>query len=704
MEHATTPAGGRVPADRALLAAGAKHAAAAVEGLSQPAAAIDAAVGALHEAVGGVLPSVFVLEHGRLWLVAQRGYAVVPDGIRIERGVMGRAVRLGVPQHAPDVRSDPDYVGALPGIGSELALPLRVGQLVVGALNIESELVLPEDAAELLEPLIAELSPLTEALRKSRKLDLPALARLFVHLGSLRDPDEIAGIAAASLSKVLPVESTQVVVWNERGAPVELASWRSDDAGRGLLGLAELDAARTLVDPTVVCQLLDLAGRHGDTGPALVWLPLRANGVEIGALVAASLSDEHVDPVDLDTAAVLAAHVAASLDAAFAFQREHRSAVTDSLTGVLNRRGLEERLDYEVSVAQARRLPLSLLVIDCDDFKEINDRAGHEFGDSLLREVAHFLERAVPPGAAAARLGGDEFVVMLPRAGADDAADLGGEIRRTLADGLTDAGYPLRISAGISTYPFDGATATALLRAADQALYSAKDAGKDRVASFRDVLRPDAVFEAPLGRAADARRRARAEGSVLAEIVSAAAAIDREDTAEGVCNRLCKALVFAVGVTACSVSTVVGEHLVGVSRHSLRDVGLGDDAAYRIADFPLTRETLRTGEPHGVSFLDADVEPAVAFVLREFGMNATLMLPLCPDGEPWGLVELYEMRLRRFTGDELVVAQFLTTHAERRLAVVGTRMPLRPLPPVYELPAASDTEEPGLEPWGPRTR
>ena len=88
--------------------------------------------------------------------------------------------------------------------------------------------------------------------------------------------------------------------------------------------------------------------------------------------------------------------------------------------------------------------------------------------------------RSLPEGALAARLGGDEFVVMLPDAGADAAEALGGQIRSVLAAGLTDAGFPLRISAGIATYPFDGAKPTSLLRAADQALYAAKNAGKDR--------------------------------------------------------------------------------------------------------------------------------------------------------------------------------------------------------------------------------
>ena len=694
MEHAPRASGGPAPLDGALLASAAKQAAAAATGSALPGPAIDDSVGALHDAVGGVFPSVFVLEHGRLWLVAQRGYAVVPDGLRIERGIMGRAVRLGTPQHANDVRSDPDYVPALPGVGSELALPLRVGQLVVGALNLESERELPENADELLEPLTSALAPLTEALRASRTFDLPALARLFVHLGSLRDPDEIADIAAGSLPKILPVETSQVVVWSDSSPPVELASWRSERSVSPLMSVGEVETARALVDSTVICQVLERGRR--DAG-ALVWLPLRANGVEIGAIVAVSLVDAPVEPTDLDTAALLAAHVAASLDSAFAFQRERRSALTDSLTGVLNRRGFEERLADELEVAQQQRLPLSVIVIDCDDFKEINDRAGHEFGDVLLQEVAELLAGALPAGAAAARLGGDEFVVMLPGAGVDDAGELGSRIRALLADGLTDAGYPLRISAGISTYPFDGATPSMLVRTADQALYAAKNAGKDQVASFRDILHPDAVFE-PEPRRGEVPRRSRADGSILSEVVSATAAIDREETADGVCERLCKALVFAAGVTACAVSRVVDGHLVDLAGHSLRDVWMGNDVAYRIDDFPLTADVLRTGRSRAVSFLDGNADPAEAFVLRDLGMNALLMIAVRVGGEPWGLVELYEMRLRRFTEDEIAIAEFVTQHAEKRLAEVSTRVPLRQWPPVYELPS----DEPPTR--GPRTR
>jgi diguanylate cyclase (GGDEF)-like protein len=674
------------PIDGGLLAAAAQAAAGAIEEGSEPGAAIDTAIASFHGALAGVMPSVFVLEHGRLWLVAQRGYAVVPDGLTVESGITGRAIRLGVAQLAPDVKSDPDYVAALPGVVSELAVPLRDGRSVVGLLNIESERALPDGASDAIRPLVQVLAPLTATLRASRTLDLAALARLFVHLGSLREPKSIAALAAASLPRVLPVEASQVVVWDELGVAEELASWRSSDASRPPLTIDEIERAREQTDPSVVFQVLAL--REG-AAHRVVWLPLRANASELGALVGIVAEDAHVDPGLLDTAAVLAAHLAASLDAAFALQRERLSAATDPLTGILNRRGFEERLEQALVAAQERRVPVSLLVIDCDDFKEINDRAGHEFGDAMLREIADVLARALPEGAVAARLGGDEFVVMLPDAGVDVAEALGGQLRTVLADGLTDAGFPLRISAGSSTYPFDGAKPTSLLRAADQALYAAKTAGKDRIAAFRDlVLAVPQTAPGDRTSTLEGRRRGRSDGSgaILADAMTAARAIEAEQTAEAVCSRLCKSLVFVVGATGCSASRVVGDYVVDATEHALREISLGDEAAYRIADFPLTAEVLRTGQSRAVSFVEGAVDPAEAFILRDLGMSALLMLPIRVGGRSWGLVELYEMRHRRFGDDDVAVAEFLVTQAGKRLESVAGPDDPRRRPRVYELP------------------
>ena len=701
MEHVSAAARAVRPIDAGLLAAAAQRAGDSAGTRDEPAKAIERAVDAFYEAVAGAMPSVFLLEHGRLWLVAQRGYAVVPDGLTVERGITGRAVRLATAQLAADVNADPDYVPALPGVVSELAIPLSSGRSVVGVLNIESERTLPDGAEEALRPLVRALTPVADALRARRTLDLPALARLFVHLGSLRSPDDIAALAAASLPRVLPVDATQILVWDEHGTSSELASWSSETGTRPPLDADEIDVARAQSDPSVVCQVLELQRAvDARSSRSAVWLPLRANAGELGAMVGVCSHPRHVDASLLDTAAVLAAHVAASLDAAFALRRERQSAVTDQLTGILNRRGLEELLERQVALAQERRVPLSLLVIDCDDFKEINDRAGHEFGDALLREVADVLSGCLPEGAEAARLGGDEFVVMIPGADSESAEALGAQIRTLLAEGLTDAGFPLRISAGLSTYPFDGATPTSLLRAGDQALYAAKSGGKDRVASFRDLLRGAPVAE-PSG-ALEGRRRGRSEGSgaVLTDALAAAKAIGAEESVDAVCGRLCKTLVFVVGATACSASRVVGDYIVDATDHALREVSLGNEAAYRIADFPLTADVLRSGEPRALSFVEGDVDPAEAFILRELGMNALLMLPMRLRGQAWGLVELYEMRHRRFNEEDIAVAQFLVAQAERRLeAVADTGDRRRRQPTVYELP-----DDNASRPRGPRVR
>lgn len=185
---------------------------------------------------------------------------------------------------------------------------------------------------------------------------------------------------------------------------------------------------------------------------------------------------------------------------------------------------------------------------------------------------------------------------------------------------------------------------------------------------------------------------------MLRDAVAAVEAIEAETTTEAVCNRLCKALVFVVGATACSASRIDGDYVVDVTSHALRDVNLGREAAYRISDFPLTAEVLRSAEARAISFAEGAVDPAEAFILRELGMKALLMVPLRVGNGPWGLVELYEMRLRRFSEDDVSVAQFLVSQAEKRLELVAANDLPRRRPPVYELPSE------GTPRRGPSTR
>ncbi|MGY1729333.1 diguanylate cyclase [Geodermatophilus sp. SYSU D01062] len=158
-------------------------------------------------------------------------------------------------------------------------------------------------------------------------------------------------------------------------------------------------------------------------------------------------------------------------------------AVRDPLTGLHNRRHLDRALEADLA-RRPRTGQLSLLVVDVDHFKAVNDRFGHASGDRVLLGVAGTLAAAVREGDTAARLGGEEFVVVLPGAGREQALARAEQVRREVAatrhllDG-EDVG--VTVSVGVAVCPADGTSAAALLEAADRALYTAKATGRDRV-------------------------------------------------------------------------------------------------------------------------------------------------------------------------------------------------------------------------------
>jgi diguanylate cyclase (GGDEF)-like protein len=690
------PAAATAGIDPTRLAAACREAGRILGRADHPAGAVESALAAVHAA--DLLVSLFVLEHGRLWIVAQRGYPIILDGLPAGVGVMGRAIRLRRAQLVLDVTADDDFIEAAQGVVSELAVPLQLDGRVIGVFNVESTAPLPRDAARIVRPLVRRLVPLVHELRSTRRLDLSALARLFVYLSSLRDPVAIAEIAAASLARVVAVETSQVILFAEDGSSEELACWRAAGAGLEPFRPDEVARARGASIPGAVAELLPVpADRAGGEPRVAVWLPLRASAVELGVLVGSSRNDAHeLDQHQAEVAALLAAHVAASLDGALLLDRERANALTDPLTGLLTRRGFETRLEAELDAAQGERRPLSVLVLDCDDFKAVNDRAGHEFGDALLREVGSALSALLPPSAASARLGGDEFVVLLPDTDADTAKALGNRLRARLTERLADAGFPMHVSAGFSTYPFDGGGVSQLLRGADQALYAAKALGKDRVIGIRDALYGTDEGRSRVPVARRERRAGRSDGALLGDLADAADALWQEATHSAVLERLCKALTFVVGATGCLASRVEGDYLYDAARHALRDVDLGVDSAYLISDFPLTERALCTGESRSVSFLDPDIDRAEAFVLRGLSMNCVLLLPLHVGGTPWALVELYDVRLRHFTDAERATAEFLVRQAARRIETITATSQARshshPLP-IVRVPGRETDEQ-----------
>jgi diguanylate cyclase (GGDEF)-like protein len=159
----------------------------------------------------------------------------------------------------------------------------------------------------------------------------------------------------------------------------------------------------------------------------------------------------------------------------------------DALTGLANRREFHARCEHDLAVASRSGSPTSLVFIDLDHFKDVNDRLGHAAGDEVLRMVASALSAAARRSDLAARLGGDEFALLLLGSDAQAARRIADKARAALHAAFSARELPVTLSVGIACSPESGARCDELLAAADRAMYAAKAAGKDAVVVSDDL-------------------------------------------------------------------------------------------------------------------------------------------------------------------------------------------------------------------------
>jgi len=162
----------------------------------------------------------------------------------------------------------------------------------------------------------------------------------------------------------------------------------------------------------------------------------------------------------------------------------HELSITDSLTGLYNRKHLMEVLAKEVARAERYQRPLALLMIDIDHFKVYNDTCGHLAGDEVLRTIAAIFRGSIRGSDCAGRYGGEEFLIILPETAADGAGRIADRIRSRMAEQDFPAGsqtVKITISGGVASFPSHGRKPESLLRSADAALYRAKESGRNRV-------------------------------------------------------------------------------------------------------------------------------------------------------------------------------------------------------------------------------
>jgi diguanylate cyclase (GGDEF)-like protein len=216
-----------------------------------------------------------------------------------------------------------------------------------------------------------------------------------------------------------------------------------------------------------------------------VAVPLIADGTIIGVFNAESVQPHAFGDEHVQTLTVIARQAAEVIRSAQLLQETRRLAVTDSLTGLFNRRYFNQQLEENVSRAARYEEPLALIFLDVDHFKSVNDRFGHHAGDRCLQALARTLRENVRDSDQIARIGGEEFAVLLIRADRELALSIAERLRDRIDDLIIEEDPPLPVdltaSLGIAFFREDGDDPRSLMRSADRALYTAKRLGRNRV-------------------------------------------------------------------------------------------------------------------------------------------------------------------------------------------------------------------------------
>jgi two-component system, cell cycle response regulator len=335
------------------------------------------------------------------------------------------------------------------------------------------------------------LRPLQTALRrKLARADV--LAEMMRAVNSSLDPERVADTLVQRTAEWLPASSWLVLVIDDagrvrslaaRGVPASLME-PAQAVGEWVVHQSKVFASANLSEDARVGPF-----ESGRPRVAAIGFPLECRGRSVGAIVALDrgLSARQPRLGNGALSALLTALEpgAIALDNALRVQRAEALSVTDDLTQLYNWRYMQQVLRRETKRALRGNRPLSLLFVDLDGFKSINDSHGHLFGSRALVEAASVIRACARETDIVARFGGDEFALVLPDTAGDGAVSAGERVRDRLAayrflesDGLSIA---LTASVGVATLPDVSATAEGLIQAADEAMYWVKSHGKNGI-------------------------------------------------------------------------------------------------------------------------------------------------------------------------------------------------------------------------------
>ena len=433
----------------------------------------------------------------------------------IHQGVIGRAYRTGQIQHVLDISADPDYFrGTGTSSQSELAMPIKHNEVVLGVLNIESDQLndfndqdvsLAESLADAIALAMAnayqyaetqsELNERkrTEAILRRQNHYFTALHNITFDLINRRETDDLLQSIVDQAAEFLDAPFCEIML-NEGDELVVKAFTRNQP----LLAGDRINRTEALLSwqafdtclPAVINNYSQWSQRRTIYEnlklSAVVALPILLGGTSIGVLDISHSEPGFIFDESVVQAATMFAQLAAlAMNNARLHEALRQESISDALTSLFNRRFMEEILPKELCRVQRKSQPLVVVIFDFDHLKDINDTFGHSAGDIALRTLSQLLIAAIRAGDIACRYGGDEFIVILPETHLDNAYQRIEKFRKDIKqttiqhEGIVIG--PLSISVGIAEYPRHGTTSEALLKAADKALYCAKENGRDQV-------------------------------------------------------------------------------------------------------------------------------------------------------------------------------------------------------------------------------
>ncbi len=348
-----------------------------------------------------------------------------------------------------------------------------------------------------------EKSQLKEKLEKSN-LKLRRLQEVSLALTSERNLELLANTLVRGVADLLECngsifflidpETSTVNFAASHGIDLAWAAFNSPIETIGLLGSSFLNRKPFMTDEPETSPLWSRTPVIKPAIRQMISVPLIQEGKVGGVLIGLNKNNgKGFAQEDLDALFTLTINAGIAFDNARFIQEKEKQAVTDSLTGIYNRMEFQKRLSIEYERSLRTQSPFSLLMIDIDHFKRINDTFGHPAGDAVIVETVSRIQGCIRNFDFLARYGGEEFVVILPEADGNQANLVAERILKMVNEKLFPLSErdqeQLTVSIGVASHPQDSGSTEGLIRAADEALYYCKNNGRNRICRFREIFK-----------------------------------------------------------------------------------------------------------------------------------------------------------------------------------------------------------------------